>query len=326
MQPNPQVLQSHQLEVIIMRFRSIVFTYLIFCLFVAANAYSQKRKVAPKPQIRNFTVITEPHAEIWLNNVLRGTSDSEGKLLIRTKLSGAQNLRVRASGFKETTKPLLAAQKADVKILLAKTNDEAEISFQAAEKSTDLPEAITLYENAIKLRPKYAEAFIGLARVLSEIGNTSEAHDAIANARKIRPIFPEASAIEGRIFRSESDEEKMIESFKRAVREGKGFQPEAHAGIALYYKDKAEAAGSGGDFEEEIRLFGESAKSFRLSVDQLSGAPDAVIIYQLFGLIYEKMDKKKEAIAVYQEFLEFFPDSAEASAVRSFIVQLNREQ
>jgi len=33
-----------------------------------------------------------------------------------------------------------------------------------------------------------------------------------------------------------------------------------------------------------------------------------------------------EAIALYQEFLRIFPESVEATAVRSFITQLKKEQ
>jgi outer membrane protein assembly factor BamD (BamD/ComL family) len=37
------------------------------------------------------------------------------------------------------------------------------------------------------------------------------------------------------------------------------------------------------------------------------------------------MKKYTEAIAVYEEFLRVFPDSNEASAVQSFIVQLKKQ-
>ncbi len=307
-----------------MRFKRIFFTISTLTLFLSANAFSQRGKAAAKPAVRSFSVFTEPGAQVWLNGVLRGTTDAEGKILIRNKLNGALSLRVRADGFSEFTKPVAALNKADVKIALQMTTDEAELAFQAAEKSTDHSKAVELYQKAIKLRPKYAEAFLGLARALNDSGKSEDAHDAIAAARKLRPIYPEASAVEGRIFRSEGDEEKMIGSFKRAIREGKGFQPEAHTGLALHYKEQAEFEGGSGGFEEETRLLGEAAKEFRLAIDQLSGAPDAITVYQFFGLVYENMKMNKEAIAVYEEFLEFFPESSEATAIRSFIVQLKR--
>jgi outer membrane protein assembly factor BamD (BamD/ComL family) len=37
------------------------------------------------------------------------------------------------------------------------------------------------------------------------------------------------------------------------------------------------------------------------------------------------MKEYKEAIALYEEFLRIFPDSNEASAVQSFIIQLKKQ-
>jgi tetratricopeptide (TPR) repeat protein len=59
---------------------------------------------------------------------------------------------------------------------------------------------------------------------------------------------------------------------------------------------------------------------------QLAGAPDAVILYQLLGLVYEKQKKYDDAIRVYNEFLERFPNSNDAPAVRSFIDQIKKQR
>ena len=93
----------------------------------------------------------------------------------------------------------------------------------------------------------------------------------------------------------------------------------------MLYKEKAEAAGSGGDYEAEEANYLLAAGYFKKAIAQLGGAPDAITIYQFLGLAYEKMKKYPEAIAVYEEFLRVFPDSSEATAVQSFIVQLKKE-
>ena len=270
---------------------------------------------------RAITVITEPNATVWLNGVNYGTTDENGKLILKPIPAGAQTLRVRADGFKEATQNLTAAQKGDVKIALTKTTDEAELAFQQAEAE----KSAELYRKVIKLQPKNAEAHLGLARILADEGLLDEALKAIANARKARPVYPEASAVEGRIYKTEGDEEKAIASFKRAIREGKGFQPEAHTGLALLYKDRAEFAGGAGDFEAEEANYEEAVKWFAPAVKQLAGAPDAIVIYQMYGLVYEKMKRPKEAIKVYEDFLKTFPDTSEAAAVQSFIVQLKKQ-
>jgi tetratricopeptide (TPR) repeat protein len=304
-----------------------------FCLAaILLSGFSvaaQKPKTVSPPtkQIKTVTIITEPGADVWLDDIKRGTTDESGKLVIKPISAGRHNLRVRADGFKEVSQNLLPAQNGDVKITLVKTTDEAELAFQQAEKLQVLSKEKSkeLYQKAISLRPKYAEAHLGLARVLLEQSDTQGALEAVKNARRARPGFAEASAVEGRIYKLDEQEDKAIASYKRAIAEGKGIQPEAYTGLALFYKEKAEAAGADGDFENEQVLYAQSVKYFPSAIAQLSGAPDAIVVYQLFGLVYEKMKKYQEAIKVYEEFLRVFPDSSEASVVRSFIVQLKKQ-
>jgi tetratricopeptide (TPR) repeat protein len=121
------------------------------------------------------------------------------------------------------------------------------------------------------------------------------------------------------------EEEQAIASFKRAIAEGKGFQPEALTGLGLLYKEKAEEFGGGGDFEQEEANYLQAANYLQTGIRQLSGAPDAEVLFQLLGLIYEKMKRYDDAIATYEEFLQIFPNSNETSAVRSFIVQIKKQ-
>ena len=199
---------------------------LTFCCVFGVNAIlGQKRTASASGQVapRTITIITEPKATVWLDDVKRGKADENGKLAVKFSLPGTRKLRVRADGFQEVTQNLLPAQKGDVKVSLVKTADEAELAFQQAETSDDKQKAAQLYEKAIKLRPKYAEAQLGLARVLSDNGDSEGALKAIAEARKARPGYAEASAVEGRIYKANDNEEKAIASFKRAITEGKGF-------------------------------------------------------------------------------------------------------
>ncbi len=308
-----------------MRSKFYIFV-LIFCLLFGINTIFAQ-KTASQTALRNITVITEPNASVWLRGINYGTTDESGKLIIKSIPAGAHELRVRADGFKEVTQNLTAAQKGDVKIALTDKADEAEIAFQQAEKAAarEKEKARGLYKKAIELRPKFFEAHIGLARVNADDGFFEEAHSAIAQARKIRPANAEASVVEGRAYKAEDDEAKAIESFKRAIREGKNFQPEANTGLALLYKEKAEFSGSSGDFEAEKANYEEAAKWFAPAVKQLGTSPDAIIIYQMYGLAFEKMQRFQEAIKVYEDFLKVFPDITESTTVRSFIVQLKKQ-
>ena len=290
----------------------------------SALSFGQK---AAAPAFRSITIVTEPSAKVWVDGVGWGKADKAGKLEIKTISPGAHSLRVRADGFKEKTQQLTAVQKGIVSVALVKTTDEAELAFQEGERMAfvDREKSADAYRKAVRLRPNYPEAYVALARVLTEAQDTTEALEAVLAARKQRPGYAEASAVEGRIHKEDGNESKAIVTFKRAISEGKGFQPEAYAGLGLLYKEKAEGFGGSGDFANEEINYAESAKHLKTSLKQLSGAPDTVVIYQLLGLTYERQKKYKEAIATYEEFLRLFPESSEATAVRSFIVQLKKD-
>ena len=304
----------------------VLFCFGLVCISAFTTSGQAKKAAAQTDNFRAITIVTEPKAIIWLDDIKYGKTDDSGKLEIKTVSAGRHTIRVRADSFKQTTQNLLPAQKGEIKIALAKTNDEAELAFQEAENmlSSDREKAAELYRKAIKLRPKYAEAYLALARVLSDSRNLEEALIAVRQARKQRLSYSEASAVEGRIHKENGDEEEAIRAFKRAITEGKGFQPEALTGLGLLYKEKAEGGSS--DFAQAEADYLEAVKYLRSGIKQLSGAPDAEVLYQLLGLIYEKMKKYDDAIAVYEEFLRVFPDSNESSAVRSFIVQIRKLQ
>lgn len=309
------------------------------CLFLVAAAataclstavYSQPKKPsaagATVSEFRTITIISQPKAGVWLDGVFRGRTNADGKLVITTVPSGGHTIRLRADGYKEKSQPLAATQKGEVSFTLVKTTDPAELTFQSAERLTtsDRDKSAEAYREAISIRPNYPEAYLGLARVLAETGDLEEAKEAITAARRLRPGYAEASAVEGRIFKEYGEGQKAVAAFKRAITEGKGFQPEAYTGLGLYYKEQAEGFGGAGDFASEDVNYNDAAKNLKIALKQLSGAPDTMIIYQLLGLVYERQKRFKDAIATYEEFLRIFPDTAEATAVRSFIVQLKK--
>ncbi|HQU83207.1 MAG TPA: tetratricopeptide repeat protein [Pyrinomonadaceae bacterium] len=298
--------------------------FYLSAIFVGGQIPKTSTKETP---IRTINIISEPSAIVWLDDIRFGKTDKTGKLVIKTVFAGKHTLRVRADGFKETTKPIPANQEGDVSIPLTKTTDEAELKFQEAEKLSfvDRDKAVEAYQKAVKLRPKFPEAYLAMARVLSETGDLEEALKAVKQAQKLRLNYAEATAVEARILKESGEEEKAIAAFKRSITEGKGAQPEANAGLGLLYKEKAEGFGASGDFENETANYLESEKYLQKALSQLSGAPDSIVIYQLLGLIYERQKQFTDAIAVYEEFLRLFPDSSEATAVRSYIVQIKKQ-
>jgi tetratricopeptide (TPR) repeat protein len=292
-----------------------------------STAIGQAKKPAAAQAMRSLTVKTEPGAAVWVDSVFFGKTGDGGKLVIRSVPAGNRTLRVRHDGFKESAKPLGPAVKGEIAVALIPTTDPAELAYQEAVRltSVDRQKAIAAFEKAISLRPRFPEAYLGLARTLSESGDFERADTTIKQLKKIRPGYAEASAVEGRINKDVDDEPKAIASFKRAITEGGGYQPEAYTGLGLLYKEKAENAGSAGDYNEESANNAEAAKYLAVAVKQLASAPDAAVVYQLLGLIYEREKRFDEAVRVYQEFLKLFPDAPEASAVQSFIDQIRKQ-
>lgn len=283
-------------------------------------ALAQRRrpqsKAAAPVSTKSITVRTEPEAVVWIDEVRRGVTDANGKLTITKISAGRHSLRVRASGFRETTLTLLPARRGQIEVKLARTTDEAELAFQRAEtlreKARDddaRKQSAELYRQALKLRHKYAAARVGLARVLLELNDYNSALEEIYAARNERPVYPEATAVEGRILRMAADNDGAMEAFRRAIREGRGFQPEAHTGLALALEER-------GMYEEAIL-------EFRTAIIQLSDSEP--VLYQLIGALYEKLERYKEAVAAYEKYLELAPEGSLAPAVRSVIDQLRRQ-
>jgi tetratricopeptide (TPR) repeat protein len=141
------------------------------------------------------------------------------------------------------------------------------------------------------------------------LNDYTSALDEIAKARRARPIYPEASAVEGRIQRMAAFVDEAIAAFRRSIREARGFQPEAHTGLALVFEEKG--------------MNEEAVEEFRAAIAQLSDTEP--VLYQLLGAVYEKMLKYKEAVEAYEKYLQLAPEGSLAPAVRSIIDQLRRQ-
>jgi len=281
----------------------VVFAVLLFV--VAPSLYAQT----------SLTITTEPNAIVWIDEIRRGTTDASGKLTLTKVSAGRHTVRVRANGFKENVTPLVPGRRS-LAVKLVPATDQAELLFQQAETAREkarddpsLEKAADVYRQAIKLRPTFPAAHVGLARVLLDLNQFKEAHAAIDAARRARPSYAEASAVEGRIYREEAFADDAIRSFRRAIREGGGVQPEAYVGLARVFEDKGD--------------FGEAIANFQKALAQL--AESEPVIYQMLGAAYEKVNKPKEAVAAYEKYLQLAPNGSYAGAIRSILTQLKRE-
>jgi tetratricopeptide (TPR) repeat protein len=282
------------------------------CVTGSAQKHSA---TSPSLLFKSVNVTTEPNAIVWIDEIRRGQTDASGKLEIKKLSAGTHTLRVRAMGFKESTTRLLPGKR-NVSLRLLPTSDQAELLFQQAEAAREQAKddqsrrkAEDLYNEALKIRTSFPAAHVGLARVLLELNEYRKGLSEIDAARRSRPVYAEASAVEGRINREAAFIEEAINSFRRSIREAKGFQPEAHVGLARVFEDRGQ--------------YGEAIAEYRKAIDQLSDSEP--VIYQLLGAAYEKQQKYKDAVAAYEKYLELAPNGSLAPAIRSIIDQLRRD-
>ena len=288
---------------------------LLAVLFVVPVNSLAQRAATPPSRSASLSITTEPNAILWIDEIRRGVTDASGRIELKKISAGRHTLRVRAMGFKEATLPFVAGRRS-VAVKLIRTTNQAELTFQQAEDAREKAKddvtrqkAAELYRAALKLRPAYPAAHVGLARVLLDLNQYDAALDEIEAARRTLPVHAEASAVEGRINREAGFTDEAIQSFRRAIREARGFQPEAHVGLARVFEDK-------GQYEEAII-------EFRKAIDQLSDSEP--VIYQLLGAACERTQHYKEAVGAYEKYLALAPNGSLAPAIRSIIEQVRRD-
>ena len=293
-----------------------LFALALAVVLIGSPTFSQRRPTAnSRAASGGLTITTEPNANVWIDEIRRGVTDASGRLEIKKVSSGRHTLRVRATGFKEVAAPLPVGRRS-MTVKLLRTTDRAELMFQQAEDAREKArdddakqKAAELYRQTLRLRPAFPAAHVGLARVLLDLNKYQDALAEIEAARNTRPVYPEASAVEGRVNREAAFTDDAIQSFRRAIREAKGLQPEAHVGLARVLEEKGQYA--------------EAVAEYRTALTQLSDSEP--VIYQLLGAAYEKQQKYKEAVVAYEKYLELAPNGSLAPALRSIIDQLRRD-
>lgn len=151
--------------------------------------------------------------------------------------------------------------------------------------------AISSYQNALKLNPKMADAYVNLAIIYKEKMQLEKAIRCLKEAIKINPNHIEAYNNLGIIFRIKGQLEKAIEYYKRAL--------QLNPNYALILLNLAIALQEIGQIEEAIEYY---KKSLRFKPD----SPE--ILYNL-GTAYMEQGKQKEAISTLDEVIKIRPYS-----------------
>jgi tetratricopeptide (TPR) repeat protein len=189
-------------------------------------------------------------------------------------------------------------------------------------------EAIRQYQEAIRLKPDYADAQINLGVALSTKGQNDEALHQFQEAVRLSPDYASAHYNLGIALDEKGQIDEAISQYQEAIR----LDPEhvlAHnnLGIAFGRKDQIDEAAS--QFQEAVRLSPDYAKAhynfgmalgrkgqfdeaIRQFQEALRLAPDYAKAHYNLGIALHEKGHTEEAIRQYQEALRLKPDYADA--------------
>jgi tetratricopeptide (TPR) repeat protein len=166
-------------------------------------------------------------------------------------------------------------------------------------------EAIRHYEEALRIDPDYAKAHINLGNALSTQGRTADALRQYAEALRINPDDAKAYYNLGLALALAGRVPEAIEQWEHALRLSPDYA-EAHANLGF-------ALAQAGEIEEAIA---HDEQALRIK-------PDYVQAHFNLGLALEKMGRTPEAIEQYEQALKLQPDFAPA---KNALAQLQNGQ
>lgn len=262
------------------------------------------------------TIEALPGTVVYLNDVRRGVTDAQGRLILSSVEPGRYRVRATKVGRRDFHTRLVVRPGASLRLRAVQPilTDKAELSRQRAD---DLRErkaheaAVAEYTKALMARGgPFPRARVGLARSLLALERYEEALGEVRRAlRESKGQSVEARIVLGNILRAEGLYEDAVAEYRRALRQAGDFSPEAHTGLALALDEMGEHA--------------EAIRHLRIAIRQ--NADTEPLLYYLLGTMLQTDGKTADAIAAYEKYLELAPQSEIAPAIRSIVQQLRKE-
>jgi len=209
--------------------------------------------------------------------------------------------------------------------------DEAAVKFnqaKAAQQAGRLPEAISLYQQAIGLRPDYAEAHNNLGNALGEVLRFEEAVASLSRAAELRPDlaaihsnlglaqarlrrFGEAAASHRRALAIQPELAQAHNNLAMALKElGEPEQAIAHYRRAIKLKDGvAEFHHNLGNALRALRRHDEARSSYDRAIAQ---NPRLASAHDNLGLLLMELEQSEKAAASFRRAIEIDPSLAPA--------------
>jgi tetratricopeptide (TPR) repeat protein len=191
-----------------------------------------------------------------------------------------------------------------------------------------LTEAAAHYEQALRLRPDYAEAHDDLGAILARVGKLDEAIGHYQQALRIKPDFAEAHDNLGAALAQAGRVQEAIRHFEQAVRIQPDFA-EAHYNLAVAFEHGDGVQDAIQHYEQALRIkpdYAEAHNNLGNTLLQAGRLQEAISHYEQavrinpnqagvqlnLGVALLRLGRPQEAIGHFEQAVRLKPDYAEA--------------
>jgi predicted O-linked N-acetylglucosamine transferase (SPINDLY family) len=154
--------------------------------------------------------------------------------------------------------------------------------------------AIDSYNQAIKIKPDYAEAYNNLGIALKDTGDFNAAIDSYKRAIKIKPDYADAYYNMGNALKGKGEFNAAIDSYKQAIKIKPDYA-EAYYNMGIALQDKGELDASIDSHKQAIKI-----------------KPDYAEAHNNMGAALTEKGELDAAIDSYKQAIKIKPDYAEA--------------
>lgn len=215
---------------------------------------------------------------------------------------------------------------------------EAYEQAENARKAGKPLRAIELYTRAIKLDPKYFDAYNNRSAVFSALGRLDEALSDCSKVIELNPDYMPAYANRGRIFQSKNQHDKAVEDFKKAIELDPKYNInyislavsqlalKDYAGAIETYT-KAIEINTDNKPKESIVFRVERSRLYMLNKEYdkaledveaiIKTSPNSAEAFNLRGVIFKEKGMNNEALADYSKAIELDPKNLAAYVNRT---------